>query len=450
MSNKFQAIGAMGLGLSATALMVAGFGDRNPLPIASGAILAASGVGLCRRYSLSGQDFSDGFQEFGLCLDSAHELLTSTGHDAAQVMLKYVPPAYRPFLEQQAEKLLEEDWLPGMLHRSKMVIGGTGSGKTVLQLLEVYTFLKETDGRGRLLICDVNYGKPIGATGEPNTWWNLPRDYIVRTDAPSVFDALKETWDELQARKREAIALADRKRETELRGETFTERSNFQDWLLLIDEGLVTLDAFERIDEELKSEALGYIGDLLFEGRAYNVRITFVVQTPLANESGIGRGKLQQMNFLVLGDSATDPEVLIKVPGVSPQAAREWVRKVDGVKQQRGCKYAAFVKRTDATPALSVRVVPTIDLSEYKGKIIIPEDLNPQRTWLEQILTEELEQQIRHLADRYNKGHIRSPWRQVLKLVGLDKDGKRRAPTEYDAIRGYWESLLTHPETEEN
>ncbi len=432
-NNQHAGLAAIALGLGSATMLSFGFSSRNPLPIVAGGMMAGATYGLHRRHKLSGLDYQSGLEALGECLDAAAEVLESRAQVGGRAILRYVPERYRPAIETRIESYRDMSWAAQMRRRSKMVIGASGSGKTVWELLEVHGFITDNP-EGRILICDENYGKPVFGD-VPNTWLNLPKDRFIRDDATSIFDALCEFWNELQRRKREAKSLAS----AIANGEAEPRPLKWQPWFLLIDEGSVTLDAIARMDAGWGEEAVKKCGDLLFEGRAYEIGFTFVTQSPYKEDHDFGRGRMQQMNFLVLGPSATDPEVLRMIPGMGT-TAKHWVAEIERVRQHPGCERACLVKLGQEYPPFSIRVVPQVNLAELQ--VELPPELHDGRTWLERLLTPEFVEQATELTRPYAAGKGRSPWKQVLALSGLGVNAQSRHPDEYAALREWWESLV--------
>ena len=441
-SKSHQALSALALGLGSATMLSFGFANNNPMPIVGGGLMGAAAYGMQRRHKLTGADYQDGLGELAQCLDSTAELIESGSTATGRAVLKYVPEKYRPALEAKIEAYQDMSWAPAMRRRSKMVLGASGSGKTIWELYEVYGFITDNP-EGKIVICDENYGKQI--FGDiPNTWLNLPKDLFIRDDAPSIFDAINEYWTELQRRKKEAKQLAT----AIASGETQTRSLSWQPWFLLLEEGPVTLDAIARLEEEWGTEATDKCSDLLFEARAYNIQFTFVAQSPFKDDHDFGRGKMQQFNYLVLGPSAVDTEVLSRIPGIGAGKAKSWVEKIERVREIKGCERACLVKLGQEQPAFSIRVVPEVNLESLK--VELPPELYDTRPWLERTLTEEFVQQVEELTRPYAENKGRSPWKSVLELAGLGKNGQSRHPEEYAELRQWWESLIAELKNPKN
>lgn len=437
-----KAIAAIGLSLSSLLLLGGGFKDANPLQIVAGGLVSAATVGYVKKSKPSLTDLGEAVSMLTDNLDDAWDAIAGLGNKGlkAVAVLEYLPPSYRTWAEDMLSEMQNQDWVGTVQKRSKFVIGATRSGKSTWQNYAICEFVK-ANPRGRLLICDVNYGKP-DADGVVNTWMDLPIGRIVRIALPDVYQAIKETWDELQRRKEESQEFGKRKQSARSKGQEFNERLKFDRWFLTVDEAIATVGGFDRaIGAGASEEAMGWVGDILFEATAYGITADFLVQNAYTGETGFGRGKLQQMAFLVLGSSATDSEVLGKIPGLAGNAAKDWAEKArESRKHGRSC----LIKMPGEDPEFAVKLIPQINTDELR--IEIPEEIqteiDPAKAWFKGALTAEVQDEINALAVRYVAQEIKSPWVQVLKLVGLDQNAKKRCPDEWQLVRNHWETLL--------
>ena len=427
MSDKSsdKGLGVLGLGVASATLLTMGMVHGNPLAVTSGVLSTGATVGLQRKQKVGFSDFKGCLGLIGDGLDESWESLTTSTSSTTEALLTYIPDEYKPRIERIVEAIASDDWFSHMLSQSKMIVGQSGAGKTPTMLYELYTFIKSSNGKGKVTICDVNYGKPT--MGKPNNWLGLPRKRFIRNTVDGLYEAIEEYWDELQYRKSYAADLADR-------GSNVAP--GFTPWLLMIDEGNVSLSQLAA-NKELGDRAMEMIGDLLFEARSYGITITIAVQTPAVEETKINRAKLGQLNFLVLGESAVDPEILGKIPGMGSQKD-SLIEQVKELRKRKEGKYSAVVKRCGQSPAFAVKVVPTINTDDLK--VSLP--ANYELPWIERV-KDDVGAEIEDLAKKYSAKEIKSPWKKILAIAGLNQNAKSREPEKYQQLRDYWEGLCS-------
>jgi hypothetical protein len=272
-------------------------------------------------------DTWEGFSEFLPVKEGALKVLK----------LAHVPDAFVPAVEAQLEALRGTDWFAQWQQRSRLVLGGSGSGKTTFMLWEVYQALAA--GSYDLTICDMDYGSAHEG-GSANTWLGLPRDRFIRWKLSDIYQAVTDMGRLVDAR---ASAQAEGK-PTDL------------SWKTLV------LDEFpsvrRQVEADMGKEALATFDNalrtLLARGLKQRVRFIAGSQNPNVADTGIKITDLNQTNILFLGGFACDSGVL-QVYGCKGDGA-DLATKAKALKGHR-----VAVAKLDS--GSRVVVVPTFDPS---------------------------------------------------------------------------------------
>jgi hypothetical protein len=204
--------------------------------------------------------------------------------------LKALPDDFVPTVDRWLTTATGTDWVDPFVTRSRLILGGSGSGKTTWMLEEL---IRAGDRGDLVTICDTDYGSAhVGS--RPNTWLGADRRHV-RYTPEDILDTLVEHSDLVDQR---AIAAAEG-RPVDLAPRTLIvdEFSGVRRWAET--EGKETLTAFDNSIRNLLSRGL-------------KQRVTFVLgsQNPDVALTGIKVSDLNQTNLLFLGGFAQDSRVL--------------------------------------------------------------------------------------------------------------------------------------------
>jgi hypothetical protein len=411
------------LGIMAASTTISGVVGRQFPATWLGLVAAVATTAVYRKNDLSPADLGNGFGE----LMTAFNGHTDTIGQQVTALSAKLPPEIRSTLDKHIARAQDSSWVADLAARSKMVVGATGSGKTVYLLYEVWGRLNAGD---LVYVADINYGKPC--MGKPNIWFGLPKGRQVFQEPTQIADVITTVWDELQTRKSVCDRQADEYASAVTSGQTVdAPKQTFERLYFLMDEALSTLQTLEHLlSSDDYKEIVYKLSCILFEGRAYRVTVTLGLQDLRINElPGFTRAKLANMNMLILGSSADSDEVLTRVPGIDTQAkAKEVMSTVSQLRSNPAGKYACVVRDMTKHPQVCVKVLPEIDIS---GKV-----LSQQVS-----ISEYNEEELTLLAqEQLNTG--KSQWANALRVCGLGINAKTRKPEEHDRLRAYWDDLL--------
>ena len=438
---------AISLSLASVSSIALGIGTGNPLMTFIGGCEALLVGGVAKRTKTTFADIGEGFELLTASAASVVDSVGLGGETSVNAVVRFLPEDFQSKVEEMFSDLQNTDWISGILRRSKILVGGTGAGKTVYEQFEIAKMF-EYDPNTKLTICDINYGKPDDK-GNLNNWLGLPKKKFIRVNIHDIIQTIHEYAAETRRRAKFFEAEVDR-------GATTANTSDLQPWYLLIDEGSRTLEEAQSVlGKEEFEDLMIDVGVLLKESRAYKLFVTFVTQDLLIfSMPGFHRGFYRQCSFLVLGNAAEDEEVIDKIPGLKG-GSKDLIQKIKEVRQKKGCQYACIVKDlTVDNGSPFIRVLPFIDVT--KLSIAIPSEGEIGQMFLNEKLTEEVVLKLAlMITDEANGG--KSQWLNALKLVGMNKNSKAKMPQEFDAFKAYYESLrlpvtVIHPvqDTKEN
>lgn len=402
-----------------------------PIAVVAGAAVAYVGYERSRRCNLGIQHYSEGLNTLFDDLDS---ILWSWVKQSKPVVKRVVPVHYLPerfqsFAAAQLERMVDDDWVPGFLKRSKLVCGVTRSGKTTFFLHEIANFFERYPD-GHLTICDLNYGKP-DEDGNINTWFDLPRDRFVRVCYEEIYDSIKGEWEELERRKKVAIANASGPKKP----------LHFQRRKLLIDEVIAVINEAKRRDKQKPSgepKELPYlqswIGDLLYQGLGYQLECTFGLQSMAVGENGLNLAMQEQLNVLLLGATAINTQNVARLPGIRDAVAL--IDKLKQIRSQPGCKYAAIAKIGTDEP--TIKIIPHIDVSQIELQLPQIEMFSAEEMWWVEACTDEFYQWMKEQAIAYVNGG-KSPLKAIAKKLGIET---RANDPKYKLFKESWDQLL--------
>lgn len=177
---------------------------------------------------------------------------------------------------------LSVDWFRQWERRSGIVCGESGDGKTKLLLYVLAQFLnrvsEEFDGKGKVYICDPDYGSSHGDE-PPNTWYNLPLDKVIFIKPESIYAAVELVSKEVDRRADEtAIAVS--------KGQS---KPQFEPILLIVDEAPNINSALHRLSSDKADNFVGFLSNILRRGLKQGVTFKIGTQTLAV---GTGKGGL--------------------------------------------------------------------------------------------------------------------------------------------------------------
>lgn len=197
------------------------------------------------------------------------------------------------------DKGLSDDELLELTKRSLFIVCRSRGGKTTFLKYYLYTLIKNSGTNIKLLICDINYGKPSD-DGVINDWMGINPESIHSTGS-TIYAAIAAYGDELRLRKSEC--------EKAIRsGLKVNPIKNKPINLLVIEEIISTRADLKKSD--LWESALDEITDGLVCGLGYNCPIVIVSQSLAVNQTDIHLSVRDQFNVIALGKSASSSEVI--------------------------------------------------------------------------------------------------------------------------------------------
>lgn len=343
-----------------------------------------------------------------------------------EVILKALPPA----IVSTAEKLSGDkrwflDWvgfkkgLGGQSWQCNFVIGLPGSGKSTVVNEIIIGFIRFTEGTGQLRIFDINYGKPDDL-GRVNTWMDLPLNQIVEAQFDRIHAGINAVWEELESRRQQAIKVAS---------EGGKESLKFTPLLCVIDELPALMNAAEQrgLDDEIKAK----IADILTMGRGYRVKLLLISQMLAVGSIALSKAQQQQVNKLVLGTAALDPDIINRIPGASTDELRAQLEPL--LKQK---KRACVVQYGASLP--EIRIIPSIDVKSHRIRVSATD---PDEVWWRETWKGDIRERVEALAKSYALGEIKSPLKSdILPLFGITNMSTDERYKRF--VRPVWNKLV--------
>jgi hypothetical protein len=260
-----------------------------------------------------GVDFTDTLTKSSLAiqanglqlLGASTKRLLSVGQKTGRfVHLRLTPTPVRDLID---DIIHDRTWLSKLLKKHVLFAGKTRQGKTMMVKYAILEYVKQYP-TGWLRICDPNYGKRGIDGEEPNTWMDLPLEYISGADPSNRFDdifsAVRSEYDDLRKRMSANAAYA-RGKQKGVSGAALTKLE--QDAVCI--PSLLVLDEFPSIVAEAKrrgtlADFLDQIQELLTQGLSYNKRLYLLAQSTAVNMIELELSKQDQLCKCLIQDVA--------------------------------------------------------------------------------------------------------------------------------------------------